>query len=46
MLEILRLLVSLNSTVYIVYIHCIFQEVESTQKVLFCNQKRSKTITE
>ena len=27
-------------------VHCKFQGVESTQKVLFCNQKRSKTITE
>jgi hypothetical protein len=28
------------------YSHCKFQGVESTQKVLFCNQKRSKNITE
>jgi hypothetical protein len=27
-------------------VHCKFLGVESTQKVLFCNQKRSKTITE
>ena len=28
------------------YEHCKFQGVESTQKVLFGNQKRSKRITE
>ena len=35
-----------KTIVHHVMSHCKFQGVESTQKVLFCNQKRSETITE